>query len=218
MSLARRKSSLTSPPTLTSSTLGSDGKALTLTFSRNITIGAGGSSGITTNWTTAGSRSASYVSNSGNTVTYNLDKHINSTDTGTVSYTQPGNGIEASNNAQDVASFSNRSITNNSTVSVHLNSATINGTTLALTWLENKSTGAGWSGSDITLTINGTENLGVTLDSGSGTSSWSFTYGSGVTSGDTVKVSFNGAINSVEDSLGADTPPFTNFSVTNNTP
>lgn len=215
------------PPTLSSASVDSDGLTLRLTFSRDVVHGAGAQQlDITTSFTTAGARTVIHSSTSGAVILYTLDRTINSGDTGTVSYTQPGNGIEAVDDGQDVASFSGQNVTNNSTVSVHLNSASIANAsqphTVTVVWAENKTQGTGWSGSDITLTIydgsTTTEGLGLTYVSGSGTGTWIFEYLSTRTSSDVFKLSFNGAADSVEDSVGADTPAFTNRPVTNNIP
>jgi hypothetical protein len=64
-----------------------------------------------------GAVTASYSSGSGsNTFTYNLSRTVNSGETGTASYTQPGNGIEDTA-GNDLASFSSQAVTNNSTQS-----------------------------------------------------------------------------------------------------
>jgi hypothetical protein len=64
-----------------------------------------------------GAVSLAYASGSGsNTLVYNLSRTIYSGETGTVSYTQPGNGIEdAAGN--DLANISSSAVVNNSTQS-----------------------------------------------------------------------------------------------------
>jgi hypothetical protein len=64
-----------------------------------------------------GAVTLAYASGSGsNTLIYNLSRTIYSGETGTVSYTQPGNGVEdASGN--DLANISSSAVTNNSTQS-----------------------------------------------------------------------------------------------------
>jgi hypothetical protein len=106
----------TTPPTKSSLTIPSAGTTLLLGLSETCSIGAGGNGGLTLSMS-GGAVTASYSSGSGsNTFTYNLSRTVNSGETGTASYTQPGNGIEdAAGN--DLASFSSQAVTNNSTQS-----------------------------------------------------------------------------------------------------
>lgn len=102
-------------PTLSSATINTAGTQLTLTFTASVSIGAGGNGGVTLSLS-GGAVTATYASGSGsNTLVYNLSRTVNSGETGTVSYTQPGNGIEATTGGADVATFSGSSVTNSST-------------------------------------------------------------------------------------------------------
>jgi hypothetical protein len=101
------------PPEKTSLTIPSAGTTLLLGLSETCSIGAGGNGGLTLSMS-GGAVTASYSSGSGsNTFTYNLSRTVNSGETGTASYTQPGNGIEDTA-GNDLASFSSQAITNNS--------------------------------------------------------------------------------------------------------
>lgn len=101
---------------------------LTLTFSASVSIGAGGSGGITlsaTNGTVtaaitdAAATTVPHVSGlPGTTATYRLSRAIRVGETVTVSYTQPGNGLEATSGGADVASFSGAAVTNGSDLAV----------------------------------------------------------------------------------------------------
>lgn len=101
------------PPTLTSATIPTSGDTVSLLFSESVTVGAGGNGGWTLNTPTD---AMTYSSGSGSTtLVYSLASTINSTDSPTITYTQPGNGIEATTGGVDVASISAGSVTNNST-------------------------------------------------------------------------------------------------------
>lgn len=103
-------------PTLSSATVASTGKTISLVFSESVSVGAGGNGG----WTitpSANTATMTYASGSGtNTLVYNLDTYVCNTETFTVSYTQPGNGIEATTGGGDVANITNLAGTNSSTV------------------------------------------------------------------------------------------------------
>lgn len=104
----------TTPPTLSSATIGSSGTQMTLTFGESVTIGSGGNSGWTTSLS-GGAATLTYSSGSGTSaLVYTISRTIDSGETGTVAYTQPSNGIEdAAGN--DLATISSGSVTNNST-------------------------------------------------------------------------------------------------------
>ena len=104
----------TTPPTKSSLTIPSAGTTLLLGLSESCSIGSGGNGGLTLSMS-GGAVTASYSSGSGSdTFTYNLSRTVNSGETGTASYTQPGNGIEDTA-GNDLASFSSQAVTNNST-------------------------------------------------------------------------------------------------------
>jgi hypothetical protein len=102
-------------PTLSSATIPTTGDSITLAFSEAVSIGSGGNAG----WvpTLSGGASAmTYSSGSGtSSLVYTLGRTVNSGETGTLAYTQPGSGVEdASGN--DLATIASAAITNNSTV------------------------------------------------------------------------------------------------------
>ncbi len=102
-------------PTLSSSVVPSAGTSITLTLSESCTTGSGGSGGVTIS-ATGGAVTATYSSGSGSTAyVYSLSRTIKSNETVNVTYTQPGNGIEATVGGNDLASFSAQPVTNNST-------------------------------------------------------------------------------------------------------
>lgn len=100
-------------PTLSSATIPSAGTSITLLFSEAVTIGAGGNGG----WTITmdgGAATLTYASGSGtSSLVYTLSRTVNSGETGTVAYTQPGDGVEdAAGN--DLATIASHAVTNNS--------------------------------------------------------------------------------------------------------
>jgi hypothetical protein len=101
-------------PTLSSATINTAGTTLTLAFTETVSVGAGGNGG----WTvalSAGTPTLSYSSGSGSSsLVYTLSTTVNSGVTGTVAYTQPGNGLEDTA-GNDLATIGSSSITNNST-------------------------------------------------------------------------------------------------------
>lgn len=105
-------------PTLSSATIPTTGKTVSLVFSEAVSVGAGGNGGIVLSPSETGvSAVATYASGSGTTtLVYNLDRYIASSETATIAYTQPGNGIEATTGGGDVANFSGTSVTVSSTV------------------------------------------------------------------------------------------------------
>ena len=100
-------------PTLTSLTIPTSGDTATAVFSEAVSYGAGGAGGWTLNSPT---NAMTYASGTGtDTIVFNLASTILSTDTPTVSYTQPTNGFESSDDGVDLAPITNASVTNGST-------------------------------------------------------------------------------------------------------
>ncbi len=117
-------------PYLVGATINTSGTTLTLVWSESCTTGAGGSGGVTVT-PSGGASTATYSSGSGsNTYVYSLSRSIGGVETLTTSYTQPGNGIEATTGGADVASYSGSAVTNNSTANAIINATTINATTI----------------------------------------------------------------------------------------
>lgn len=105
-----------STPTLVSANIDTTGLILTLNFSISCTNGAGGSGGVTIS-ASGGACTLSFSSGSpGSAFAYgSFSRTINAGETVTVSYTQPGNGIEGTIGTIDLASFATQPVTNNST-------------------------------------------------------------------------------------------------------
>jgi hypothetical protein len=101
-------------PTLSSATIPTTGDSITLAFTEAVSIGAGGNAG----WVptlTGGASAMTYSSGDGtSSLVYTLARTVESGETGTLAYTQPGDGLEdAAGN--DLATIASAAIVNNST-------------------------------------------------------------------------------------------------------
>lgn len=106
---------VTPPEVSVEPTIATDGDSLIIVFSEGVTIGAGGNGGFTVSLS-GGACTLAYASGDGTTsLTYTTSRTIGRNETGTLSYVQPGNGVEDTA-GNDLASFSNEAIQNNSTV------------------------------------------------------------------------------------------------------
>jgi hypothetical protein len=104
----------TTPPTLSSATIPSAGTSISLAISETWNFGAGGNGGVTMSMS-GGVVTATYASGAGtSTGVWNLSRTVLQGETGTISYTQPGNGIEDTS-GNDMVTFSGTSVVNNST-------------------------------------------------------------------------------------------------------
>lgn len=107
----------TDPPTVIEATILAVGNQLRLTANEAVKIGAGGSGGVTLSLS-GGACTATYASGGGTAeLVFNLSRYVNKVETGTVGYTQPGNGIEDVGGSNDLASFSGFAILNGSSYS-----------------------------------------------------------------------------------------------------
>lgn len=118
-------------PTVSSATFAANGTSLTIAADETVSVGAGGNGGFTLTPTNGGAAvTLSYASGSGSSsLVYTASRAVSDTETLTLAYVQPGNGIEdAAGN--DLASFSAQAVTNNSTqnnapTDISLNSTTV---------------------------------------------------------------------------------------------
>lgn len=127
-----------SPPSLVSATIGSNGTTFSLVFDEIVAFGAGGNTG----WTIAPSGGAAtlvYASGAGTTtLVYTISRTIALTETATVSYVQPGDGVE-NVGGTDLASIVARAVTNSSVYDAD-----------AINWFETRVPAAG--GTTVTAT------------------------------------------------------------------
>lgn len=101
-------------PTLSSASCAANGVTWTFIFSEAVSFGAGGASGFTATMD-SGAVTFTYSSGSGSTtITFSGSRTVYATETGTLAYTQPGNGVEDSA-GNDLATFAGHAVINNST-------------------------------------------------------------------------------------------------------
>jgi uncharacterized repeat protein (TIGR02059 family) len=208
----------TTPPTLVSATIAPAGNSIALVFNETVRVGTGGSGGFGTTLT-GGASVMSGASVSGSTITYSLSRVVQSSETGTLAYIQPVNGIEDST-GNDLANFSGTAIINNSTQGADTTPPTsstrtisTNGTTWTLTFNEPVRIGAGGSGGFSVNASGGAVTLSGLSASGSTITA---TGNRTVQTGETVTLSYTQPGNGVEDSpAGNDLASFVALAVTN---
>jgi hypothetical protein len=207
----------TTAPTVVpaSTSINSAGTSLTIGFSETVTIGSGGSGGLTLS-ASGGAVTATYSSGSNSTsLIYTLSRVIASGETITRTYTQPVNGIEdlAGN---DLLSFSGISVTNSSTQTpptLSTKTIALNGTTLTLVFNEIVTTTALSGAGGWTITPSGGAAT-LSYFAGSGTTSLVYTISRQILTGETATVSYSGTY--VRDATFLNLATITNSSVTNN--
>jgi hypothetical protein len=104
----------TTAPTVSSASINSAGTSLTVTLSETCANGSGGSGGWTISVNGGSGQTATYSSGSSSSSFVFTVPTVYSGQTVTVSYTQPGNGVEDTS-GNDLATVSGTSVTNNST-------------------------------------------------------------------------------------------------------
>lgn len=206
----------TTAPTLSTSTV--NGASLVLTYNESLNT-ASVPAAIAFAVRVAGSaRTVNTVAVSGVTVTLTLASAVTSGQTVNMDYTVPGsNQIKdlAGNNA---ALFTNRSVTNNTadTTAPSVSSASVNGSSLTITFNESLGTSSVSSASSFTVKVDGnTRTVNSVSISGS---TVTLTLSSAVTSSQTVTVDYTvPGTNQIKDVAGNSAAGFTGRSVTNNT-
>ncbi|MBK3734600.1 DUF4347 domain-containing protein, partial [Azospirillum brasilense] len=182
------------PPVVQSATV--NGTTLVLTYDKDLDAAnppAAGAFEVKVGGTTV-SVSNVAVDGVNKTVTLTLAQGVTDADTVTVAYTDPTTGNDASavqaTNGDDAASFTARPVTNNSpdTTPPSLVSASVNGTTLTLTYSEALDGAADAAGSAFTVMVNGVART-VTGANASGTTV-TLTLGSAVERYQTVTVGY----------------------------
>ena len=99
-------------PNLLSATIVAGGDELSLYFDKIVSIGAGGNGGFAVTMS-GGAATLTYSSGDGtNTLVYDISRTITpGVETGTLAYTQPGDGVEESTGT-DLASFTGYAVSN----------------------------------------------------------------------------------------------------------
>lgn len=130
------------PPTIQSVVINSNGTTMTVSYSETVTSGAGGTSGFSLSGFSGGAVTPTYSSGAGSAVhQFNLSRQVQDAEDGTAGYTQPGNGFEDSS-GNDLATVSgitvdNRSTQNDVTAPTFFSaSISTDGTQLSVIWSE----------------------------------------------------------------------------------
>jgi hypothetical protein len=100
-------------PVVQSATINAAGTQLAVVFNVNVSIGP--NTGGMTLAMSGGAVTASSPTAAGTTVTWSLSRLIGTGETGTCTYVQPGNGIEAASGGADAGNFT-QTVINNSTI------------------------------------------------------------------------------------------------------
>jgi hypothetical protein len=104
-------------PQLLAATVISGGDQLSLYFDKVVLIGSGGNGGFAATLS-GGAATLTYDSGSGsNTLVYDISRTVAATETGTLAYTQPGDGVEEGT-GEDLATFSGFNVSNGGDVRV----------------------------------------------------------------------------------------------------
>ncbi len=107
---------LSAAPVLESATINAGASTLTLHFDSTVKFGAGGNTGFVITMT-GGSVSVTYLSGEGTPdLVYTLAGRLAyNVETGTLAYTNPGNGVESDDDDTDLANITALTVTNSST-------------------------------------------------------------------------------------------------------
>jgi uncharacterized repeat protein (TIGR02059 family) len=205
----------TTAPTLFSAVIPGAGTTMILSFVETVSIGAGGNGG----WVptlSGGAATLTYSAGSGTTaLTYTLNRTVAEGETGTVAYTQPGNGVEDTA-GNDLASIVAATVTNNrDSTAPTLTTATIPaaGTTMILAFSEVVAIGAGGNGGWVPTLTGGAATL--TYASGDGSASLTYTLNRTVDEAETGTLAYTQPTNGVEDLTGNDLANIAAAAITN---
>ncbi|MCW8209355.1 hypothetical protein D8B24_20630 [Verminephrobacter aporrectodeae subsp. tuberculatae] len=227
----------TVPPTLSAPTLGSatvNGDQLVLTYVEGTTLDGAAltdNAGFTVS-NTAGTaipvRSA-VVNATAKTVTLTLSRAVTQAETVKVSYTKPTSGAVIQDAVgNDAVSFSDQAVTNNTpapadTTPPVINTATVNGDQLVLTYTETNTLDPAALAGNAGFAVSTTPGTAITVRSAvvsAADKTVTLTLSRAVTSVETVSVSYtkpeSGAV--VQDAAGNDAVDFSSRTVINNTP
>ena len=210
---------LTGPaPTLQSAAV--EGTTLTMTFSENLdTASEPAPSAFTVTVNNAGRDVASDgVDISGSTVTLTLASQVSAVDTVKVGYTRPtAMPLKGVSSGIAVGTFTDRAVTNNSP-KVAFQSATVDGTTLTLTFDQSLDTTSEPAPGDFYVTVNDARRNVATDGVAISGAKVTLTLASAVAYGDAVKVRYTRpSTNPLQGGNGAPVLTFTDQAVTNDT-
>ena len=222
-SFADQTATNNTPPAFSSAAV--DGNQLTVTFDENLATGSVPASSAFEVEATATDSTVRTLNGTG-TVTIDdaavkvtLDAVVTGTETLTVDYTKPSSNPLEDADGNDVASFSNKTATNNS-VPPTVSSAAVDGNQLTVTFDENLKTSSVPAASAFTVTVTPDGGTGVTrtVDSVAiDDDTVTLTLASAVADTDTVKVRYTKPTsgNKLQDANGNEVATFTDKTATN---
>lgn len=203
-------------PLLSSATIGPDGQTWTLVFDDIMTAGVGGNGGMVATMSGVGTVNLTYSSGDGsNTLVFTGDATVDNGETGTLAYTQPGDGLE-DDAGNDLANFSGETVTNNSTQNMPptLQTVSIDGTTWTLTFDMAVTAGAGGNGG-FSATLDTAGAVALTYSSGLGTDTLVYTGDVSVGDGDSGTLDYVQPGNGIESNAGGiDLASITDMAIT----
>ena len=205
----------TTAPVLSTATV--SGTALVLTYDEALDANSRPATSVFTVTITGGSTTVSGVAISGSVVTLTLSSAVTAGQTVTVSYAVPGSNPIQDAAGNDAAALTNRAVTNNTsdTTAPTLSTATVNGTTLVLTYSEALNTALPAVGAFTVTVANAARTVSAVTISGSAVT---LTLSPAVMAGETVVVSYAPPpTNPIRDAAGNGAVALTNQEVTNNT-
>jgi len=205
-------------PTVTSVVTSVNGTDIEINCTEAVQVGSGGNGGFTLT-ASGGAVTLTFDEIVTNAIFYDCSRTIGSHETLTLAYVQPGNGIEDTA-GNDLASFSDQSVNNNSnvdTVAPTLSSATVtgSGTTLTLAFDETVNVGTGGNGGFVATMSGGASAL--TYSSGDGTSTLIYSFARTITETETGTLAYTQPGNGIEDDAGNDLVSFSGTTVVNTT-
>lgn len=192
-------------PTCTGATVDAAGTSITLAFSEAVEFGAGGNGGFTVGLS-GGACTLTYSSGDGtSSLVYTTSRTVQAGESGTVAYTQPGNGVQDAT-GNDLASFTGQLITNDSAADTVAPTVTavalVSATTLRISLSESVTFGAGGNAGWAVTLSGGAATL--TYASGSGSNTLVYTVSRSVAASETGTYAYTQPGNGVEDSAGND--------------
>lgn len=206
------------PPTVVAVSIASVGTSISIAYTTEVEFGGSGSSGHTLS-ASGGTSAMSSPSGVGTkTLTYALARTVISTETATLAYTQPTDGVQAVSGAKpDKTTFSGQAVTNSSTqVAPTQVSATINsaGTQLSVGYSAAVAFGAGGNGGHV-VTMSGGASA-MTYVSGSGSSVLIYSLARIINSGETGALAYTQPGSGIESPTSlADVATYSGRSVSN---
>lgn len=205
-------------PSVWAAVINTSGSSMLLAFDEAVDFGPGGNGGVTLSMS-GGAVIATYSSGAGTSlITYNLSRALTSSETGTVTYVQPGDGIQDIS-GNDLASFGPTVVTNNSTndgIAPQFTNGIVASNGNSITFQASKAVQFGAGGNTgFTVSLTGGA-CTLTYSSGSGSANLVYTTSRTIQEGESGTAAYTQPGNGVEDAFGLDAATFTDLPITNN--